>query len=156
MFTTSCLFHSVDLIFSIVFPELSKLSQMCQEQWYVVALLLSVCHFATVWSTLLGLVLLCFVNVNAMASGKDALWWETLLALNNKPFLHLKLLLYMSRFSQPLKGTCTFSLEGNGSEKAIQKSHRVGNHTYFLRWVNNFNWFNHKRITGKLHWFPNP
>lgn len=80
----------------------------------------------------------------------------TLVAFNNEQFVHLKLLVYMSRFSQPLKRTCTFSLEGNGSKKAIQKSHRVGSCAYFVLWVNNFNWFNHKRITGKLHWFPNP
>ena len=43
-------------------------------------------------------VFLSFVNVNAMPSDKDALWHSTLLAFNNKHFLHLKLLLYMNRF----------------------------------------------------------
>lgn len=57
-----------------------------------------------------------------MANNKDALWQETFLALNNKQFLYLKLLLYMSKFSQPLKRTCTFSLQGISSEKAIHQA----------------------------------
>lgn len=38
------------------------------------------------------------LSVNAMPNDKDALWHSTLLAFNNKHFLHLKLLLYMNRF----------------------------------------------------------
>jgi len=57
-----------------------------------------------------------------MANDEDALWQEALLALNKKQFLHLKLLLYMSKFSQPLKRTCTFSLQVSSSEKAIHQA----------------------------------
>lgn len=46
----------------------------------------SICYFSPCDQHCWALVLPCFVNVNATANDEDALWQETLLALNNKQF----------------------------------------------------------------------
>lgn len=115
----ACIVNLIDN--SIVFNWFLYITTEVANKLFV-AELLSVGYFAPSDEHCWVFVLPCFVNVNAIANDKDALWQETLLALNNKQFLHLKLLLYLSMFSQPLKRTCTFSLQGSSSEKVIHQA----------------------------------